>query len=113
MSVDLVAFGRAIALNLDSRPHRWLAERLGVSITQVGGYLHGINEPERLKVFRMEELFGLPPGTLSRVLGYVPVDAVPPMSVPDAVNADPALTPRDRRYLLALYDVATDPDPLP
>lgn len=58
--------------------------------------------PERL--FAIETACGVRPGSLSRLVGYVPVDAKVPASVPDAISADMGLTPVQREDLIAQWE---------
>ena len=60
--------------------------------------------PDPLTVFGMEHLLELPPGELSRHLGYRPVDSGE--SVVDAIEADPLLDDASRRILLGAYQQA-------
>lgn len=70
-------FGRALSDLLDSRGVKRpaLAETLDVSPELVRQWMTGASEPPRTKVFALEQHFKLRPGALSRLLGYLPVDA--------------------------------------
>lgn len=60
-----------------------------------------IQPPSR--IFAIERALDLPPGTLSRPLGYLPVDARPVLTVEDAINADPKLNRAARKLLVSAY----------
>lgn len=66
-------------------------------------WMSATNEPSRAKVFAIERVLGLKPGSLSRHLGYLPVGAKDVKTVADAIASDGALDERGRRALLALY----------
>jgi hypothetical protein len=53
----------------------------------------------------LEHVLQLPPGSLSRLLGYWPTDTADahPVGVIEAARADPRLGERDRRILTAVY----------
>ena len=74
------------------------------SQSQVSDWMNG-KEPSPSQVFAIEEALRLRPGTLSRILGYLPVSARNITSVPDALAADPALDVESRNALLASYRV--------
>lgn len=79
-----------------------VAELSGESVTEsaVSLWLGAKSEPSRRKVFAMERVLGVPPGALSRHLGYLPVEAVPARNIEDALVA--AGVPKDlRRALIA------------
>lgn len=108
---QIAAFGRELSERMQGRPWKWmtqqLAEMLGepeVSKTSMWGWLTGLNEPRRRRVFAMERILELPPGTLSRHLGYLPAEAVPLQDTRDVIEADPRLPPQIRSVLLTLYD---------
>jgi hypothetical protein len=70
-------------------------------------WVNGDTEPTRPKVWAIEEALGAKAGSLSRLLGYLPVGARPVTTVAAAVEADPALGDDARRVLLAVYDAVT------
>src|SRR5688500_13111052 len=76
-------FGRAVSEELGTTPRKELAAQVAklsgesVSESAVSQWITGTNEPTRRKVFAIEKALGVQPGTLSRHLGYLPVDAVP------------------------------------
>lgn len=71
------------------------------------GGRRGIPAPHQ--VFALERALSQTPGRLSRLLGYLPVDAVATVTVEDAVAADPTLTAKHRDAVLALYRALSDP----
>lgn len=97
----------------------WLAEgvsalvgdELGgsVSLTSISQYLAAEIEPGRRIVWAMERVFTMKPGTLSRLLGYLPVDARSIRTVREAIDADPKLGRRDRETLKAMYQHLAQP----
>lgn len=86
-----------------------LAERLtsdlGQKVTQanVSQWVNGDHEPPRRMVFAIERCLDLKPGALSRVLGYLPVNARAVTTVEDALAADPRLSPEAQSLLRATY----------
>lgn len=52
-----------------------LAQGLGTSQAAVSAWVTGKSEPAARTVFDMERLLELPPGSLSRPLGYMPLNA--------------------------------------
>lgn len=56
--------------------HRELADRLGwKQHTRIYNWLNMKVEPAPYQVFAIERAIGVPPGTLSRTLGYLPPEA--------------------------------------
>lgn len=87
-----------------------LAERLGLhSQSVVSQWISGTHRPDPPRVFEIERHLELRPGQLSRLLGYLPVDAVPALDVSSAIEADPRLTDRQREAVLAVYRVLARP----
>lgn len=106
-------FGAALRSARTSRDLRQedLADLLGkagvtVSYQAIGGWERGESPPSSEKVFVIERCLELAPGTLSRLLGYLPVSAVPAKSFEEVVLADPGLDDRARDMLLAAYTAA-------
>lgn len=69
-----------------------------VSLWERGG-----QQPRPDEVFALERVLDLVPGALSRLLGFLPLGARPVRSVPEAISADPQLTPDERDLLLVSY----------
>lgn len=105
---EAAAFGDALARLRDTHgvSQERLAEQLGVTRALVGQWENRQTEPPRRQVFAIEERFQLRAGSLSRLLGYLPVTARSARSVPEAVDADPRLDTRDREMLKAMYRIA-------
>lgn len=106
---DLVAFGRALAAELHRMARSEFAHRVAevsgesVSEAAVSLWLLGRSEPSRQKVFAMEQVLEVRPGTLSRLLGYLPVGARTLATADEAIRADPNLSRTAKRVLLAAY----------
>lgn len=83
-------------------------EERGSVYTQptVSGWLDKIDVQPPQRVFLIEQALGLKPGTLSRQLGFLPVDARSVRSVPEALAADVRLDEISRRILLGAYEQA-------
>lgn len=79
-----------------------LAEPLGVSWHAVGTWEKGVWAPAPEKVFEVERLLALPPGTLSRHLGYLPLRSAQP-GVQAAIDADPRLDEKGKQLLTEMY----------
>lgn len=84
-----------------------LGAALDVSWHAVGSWEKGIWAPAPEKVFEIERLLDLPPGTLSRHLGYLPLGAQP--SVQAAVDSDPRLDERGKTLLIDMYRTLARP----
>jgi len=106
-------FGEALQFHLkdQGRTYPWLVDciarltgRKRMDTTNVTRWVNGEYAPDPVVVFAIEEGLGLAPGTLSRTLGYLPVDAAADLSVPAAVEADPRLTVLGRRVVLKVYE---------
>jgi transcriptional regulator with XRE-family HTH domain len=101
------AFKQAIAHA--RRGHGWsqrkLAEKLGVSHSTVAFWEQGKTLPTPVNVVDLERILELEPGTLARLLGYMPLDTMQRemRTVLDAIMADPDLGQRERDLLLAMY----------
>jgi transcriptional regulator with XRE-family HTH domain len=91
------------------RAHGWsqrrLAEKLGVSHSTVAFWEQGKSLPTPVNVVDLERALELAPGTLARLLGYMPLDTMQRemRTVLDAIMADPELGQRERDLLLAMY----------
>lgn len=73
--VTTESFGAALAEQREARQlhPKELAKLLGVSAQTITNYERAEREPKPLAVFQLEDLLGLPAGTLSHHLGYLPV----------------------------------------
>lgn len=97
-------FGRAIEELIRERwpTNTEAGDALGVTSQSVANWIAG-KPPKPERVFELERALDCVPGTLSRLLRYLPLDAGPPVSVvttEDAIRQDKRLAPRDRRVLL-------------
>lgn len=100
-------FGRQLAAELEGRARSWFAAAVAaasgesVSENAVALWIAGTSEPTRSKVWAIEQVLELPPGTLSRCLGYLPVDAVEVVTPEQALLRDPSIPRAVRRALIA------------
>lgn len=99
-------FGRALAEAL--RVRGWnqadLAERMHTTQSAVSAWITGKSQPAADDVFEVELEMDMGPGSLSRHLGYRPID--PEESLPDTescITADPTLTADYKDIVLAVY----------
>jgi transcriptional regulator with XRE-family HTH domain len=85
---------------------RALSRLTGVSHSAVSQWESGRALPEPTKVVLLEHALELEPGSLSRLLGYMPiareVDQAA-LEVMKALEADPRLGDREREFLAAMY----------
>ncbi|HET7721754.1 MAG TPA: helix-turn-helix transcriptional regulator [Acidimicrobiales bacterium] len=83
-----------------------LARSLGTTQSSVSGWINGKYEPAAATVFTIESSLGLEPGSLSRPLGYLPVEpAARSLSVEAAIVQSPHLDDDAKDALAALYRV--------
>jgi hypothetical protein len=61
------------------------------------------NEPNPRQAVAIEQALGVRPGTLTQLLGYLPVDAKPIQSVREAIEADPGLDELGRAAMSSTY----------
>jgi transcriptional regulator with XRE-family HTH domain len=82
-----------------------LARNLGLSRSAVWQWEGGRAIPDEAHVAALERELQLQPGSLSRLLGYLPTSAVERemMSVIEALEADPKLGERERDLLATMY----------
>lgn len=84
-----------------------LARRVGVSQSAVSKWLAGgAIDPDN--VFAVERALNRKPGSLSRLMGYLPLDAVPTLTPEDAIAADATLSADTRGDLLAILERARE-----
>lgn len=113
------AFGRAVRQRLEDlgRSRAWLGQQVAAielgdgarpyTASAVTMWVNGDTEPTRPKVWAIEKALNARPGSLSRLLGYLPLDAKPVASVPAAIESDARLDAEGRRVLMAVYRVLT------
>jgi transcriptional regulator with XRE-family HTH domain len=102
-------FGAALAGALRARgtTQHALGRLLGIGQSTISAWVADRAVPSQAVVFRVEAALDLAPGTLSRHLGYLPVDAAVPSTVLDCLAVDPALTDGQRAALRAVYEELT------
>ncbi len=103
-----LAFGRLLADALKTRRMKQedLARRLGTTQSSVSGWINGKYEPAAATVFGIEQCLGLEPGTLSRPLGYLPVEpASRSVSIEGAIAQNTLLDEDQKAALSAMYRV--------
>lgn len=105
---ELQRFGEAFERYRADRPRAWLAEQLSVTGETVRKWGAGETEPPRASVFAVERALAVAPGTLSRLLGYLPLDAIAaPCSTLDAIDSDDDLDEHGRAAMRAVYYAVT------
>lgn len=107
-SKDLSGFGDALAAALTAMC--WSQVDLGRAlggVTQgaISAWRSGLAEPSPATVFAAERALKVPPGDLSRHLGYLPLGPIPELGTVTAIERDPALSPAAKRSLVDLYHV--------
>lgn len=109
---------RALTWLLNERglSQRELAAQLGrASYTPFYRWGEFKAEPQPAEVFAIEKILDVPPGTLSRHLGYLPPEArssAPTgVSFEEAIRTDPELNDLGRRTLRAVYAEVTKKTP--
>lgn len=110
-------FPPALRTAIGTRTQAWVGAetarhlRLDTPISQsvVSEWVNGSRTPDPQTVFALEVALGQQPGSLSRLLGYLPADAVAATTVEEAIDADPALDARARRALKNLYATLAEP----
>ncbi len=102
--MDREAFATALRQARERRGLRQdeLAEELGYRQSSLSAWESAKSLPTAEDVFRTEALLDLDPGTLSRHLGYLPVDAGSP-STEAVIREDDHLDPEYRDQLVSLY----------
>ncbi len=98
-------FGRLLGEALGRRDltQQGFGRMVGASQASVSGWIAGRYEPSPTKVFAMEVLLSLEPGTLCRALGYRPVDTAQTPSVEVAIAESTGLDDEDKAALLGAY----------
>jgi transcriptional regulator with XRE-family HTH domain len=109
------AFARELldVMAVKSVTQRALAERVSLTQGAISGWCSGASEPVPAKVFEVETKLELPPGQLSRHLGYVPVDGeqhAGRQHYERVVLDDPALSNQNKRVLLTAYEAMVAPE---
>lgn len=102
--VGQTEFGQAVREYLERGGYTisGFATHIGVTPSTLTTWLDkSYSKPEN--VFLIEQRLTLPPGALSRHLGFLPVDAVPAVDVRDALALDADLTEDQREVVEALW----------
>lgn len=99
------SFGTSLAAALRARglTQHGLGRALGIGQSTISAWVADRATPSHTVVFRVEDALEVVPGSLSRHLGYLPLDASQPSTVLDCIEADPALTAGQRSALRAVY----------
>lgn len=109
MMVMILATRTFGALVRQEREDRDLSQRevgawFGLSDAAVNKWEADRSVPAPAIVFELEQRFDLPPGYLSRTLGYLPVEPAPPApDVLSAIDADPTLQDHEKSIMRAVY----------
>lgn len=106
MPLRVKAFGAALAkarLRADMSQSA-LGTAIGTPQSTISSWERGESRPYAETVFQLEAALKLAPGSLSQILGYMPLGEVPPCTVQSAVIADPTLDPYKGQLLLAIYE---------
>lgn len=101
-------FGRLLSDALKARGMKQedLARMLGTTQSSVSGWINGKYEPVAATVFGVEQCLGMDPGSLSRPLGYLPVEPVSrTVSVESAIAQSVQLDDDEKAALSAMYRV--------
>lgn len=96
---------------LGERTQAWLGRRVAeiegrespYSQPTAGDWIRRPEIQPPARIFAIEAALELAPGSLSRLLGYVPAGTAPAVTVEDAIAADPVLTKPERRMLVSAY----------
>ncbi len=103
-----LGFGRLLSDALKARGMRQddLAGLLGTTQSSVSGWINGRYEPAAPTVFTVERCLGMEPGSLSRPLGYLPIEPASRLvSVESAIAQSPQLDDEEKVALSAVYRV--------
>jgi transcriptional regulator with XRE-family HTH domain len=109
---EAAAFAEALSAQLGMWSREEFAEAVAaesgetVTPSAISLWLNAKSEPSRVKVYAMERVLGLKPGTLSRCLGYLPVNARNVATVEDALEADSRIPAEFRPMVIAVVSEA-------
>lgn len=94
------------ALKVRAMKQDELAGLLGTTQSSVSGWVNGKYEPGAATVFAIERTLSMEPGQLSRLLGYLPLEAASrPMSVDTTIAESPLLDDEDKAVLIAMFEL--------
>jgi transcriptional regulator with XRE-family HTH domain len=82
---------------------RVVGEAVGRTGSAVWQWEEGRGAPDHATVAKLEALLELEPGSLAKLLGYVPTGPDGPVSLVEALNADPRLDDSGRELLTSVY----------
>jgi transcriptional regulator with XRE-family HTH domain len=83
---------------------RRFAEIVGISNPYLSQIERGLRAPSDRVIEAMARSLEMSADDLYQMADVAPLDDTAPSAVAEAINADPALTPRARRVLLDVYD---------
>jgi transcriptional regulator with XRE-family HTH domain len=92
-------------------PLRRFAELTGVSNPYLSQIERGLRAPSERVVAAIARSLEMDADDLYELAGISVDDEAVPSGVPAAIEADPALTPRQRRALLGIYEALVDANP--
>jgi len=92
---------------------RRFAEIVGISNPYLSQIERGLRAPSDRVIEAMARSLEMSADDLYEMAGIVPLDEAAPSAVAEAIEADPALTPRQRRVLLDVYDALVVAGPIP
>ena len=82
---------------------RVVGEAVGRTGSAVWQWEEGRGAPDHATVANLEAVLELEPGSLAKLLGYVPAGSDGPFSLVEALNADPRLDESGRELLTSVY----------
>lgn len=86
-----------------------LAELLSTTQSTVSAWINGRSEPAAATVFAIESVLELPPGFLSRLLGYLPLSVVGARpSVEEAMSSSEEVDEVSKRLALSVWRTLVD-----
>jgi transcriptional regulator with XRE-family HTH domain len=99
------AFRQALrrARDASGLSQRVVGEAVGRTGSAVWQWEEGRGAPDHTTVANLEAVLELEPGSLAKLLGYVPTGSVGPVSLVEALNADPRLDDSGRELLTSVY----------
>jgi transcriptional regulator with XRE-family HTH domain len=99
------AFRRSLRLarQTSGLSQRAVGEAVGRTGSAVWQWEEGRGAPDPATVAKLEAILELEPGTLAKLLGYAPAGVDGPVSVIEALNADPRLNDGGRELLTSVY----------
>lgn len=106
-------FGTAVKRQLGDRSQRYFGDLVArtegrskaYSQQVVSSWLQG-KEPNPRQAVAIEEVLGVEPGTLTRILGFVSADSRPIITPAEAIAADVTIGPEAKAILTAGYEAA-------